>query len=67
VAQDSLSEELGIDRGALIIKVVPDSGPERAELRRTRRDSQGNIQLGDVIVAVDGKTVDTSDDLFTAL
>jgi S1-C subfamily serine protease len=67
VAESSLAEQLGVDRGALITKVIPNSGADRAALRRTGRDTEGNIRLGDVIIEVDGKTVGSSDDLYTAL
>ena len=67
VAESSLADQLGVEQGTLIMKVVPNSGADRATLRGTGRDIEGNIRLGDVIVAVDDKAVDSSDDLFTAL
>ena len=67
VAEHALAEQLGVDQGALIMKVVPNSGADRATLRGIGRDTEGNLRLGDVVVSVDGKAVDSSDDLFTAL
>ena len=49
------------------MKVIPNSGADRAALHRTGRDTEGNIHLGDVIIEVDGKTVGSSDDLYMAL
>ncbi len=49
------------------MKVIPNSGADRAALHRTGRDNEGNIRLGDVIIEVDGKNVGSSDDLYTAL
>ncbi len=53
--------------GALIVRVVPDSGADRAGLRGTLTDTVGRVQLGDVIVEVDGHPVRSSDDLVLAL
>ncbi|MGR6034522.1 MAG: S1C family serine protease [Candidatus Nitrosoglobus sp.] len=53
--------------GAVILRVVPGSGAERAGLRGIRRDSLGRIHLGDIIVAVEGQPVRNSGDLVLAL
>ena len=53
--------------GALVVDVVPGSGAERAGLRPTRRDRRGRLELGDLIVAVDGEPVASSADLLLAL
>ena len=53
--------------GALIVRVVPDSGADRAGLRGTLTDTVGRVHLGDVIVEVDGHPVRSSDDLVLAL
>ncbi len=66
VAATELTDRLGID-GALVLNVVPGSGADRAGLRPTRRDQRGRLQLGDIIVAVDGETVRTSHDLLLIL
>jgi S1-C subfamily serine protease len=54
-------------QGALIVRVVPDSGADRAGLRGTLTDTVGRVHLGDVIVEVDGHPVRSSDDLVLAL
>jgi S1-C subfamily serine protease len=61
-AEDHLARRLGLE-GVLILEVLPDSTAEKAGLRETRR-KDGKIALGDLIVAVDGESVRTSDDLF---
>jgi S1-C subfamily serine protease len=67
LAGDELARNLGVEHGALIVKVVPGGAAARAGLRGTERDPSGYIQLGDVIVAVDGKAIETGEDFHTAL
>jgi protease Do-like 1, chloroplastic len=62
LAPDPLVRRLGLT-GALVLRVEAGTGAARAGLRSTRRDLLGRWQLGDTIVAVDGKPVDTSADL----
>lgn len=51
-------------KGVLIRDVLPKGAAEQAELRPTRLDSQGNVSLGDLIVAIDGQRVEEYLDLF---
>ena len=67
LAEDQLAQQVGVDKGALIVKVVPNSAAAQAGLRGTRRDAQGRIVLGDIIVGVDGKPVASSKDLYNLL
>src|SRR5205814_8376867 len=67
VAEDQLAQRLGVQHGALIITVRPNSAAAEAGLRPTRRDRSGSIQLGDVIVAIAGKPINNRKDLFAAL
>jgi protease Do-like 1, chloroplastic len=53
--------------GVLIIEVDKGSAAEAAGLRSTRVDAKGGIKLGDVIVAVDGERIETSNELFNAM
>ena len=57
---------LGIE-GALVMRVRQGSGADRAGLRGTVRDRYGRVRLGDVIVGVEGKTIESTDDLLLAL
>ena len=56
LAEDQQARHLGIDEGALILKVVPDGSAAKA-----------GLQGGDVILAVDGKTISKAKDLYAAL
>jgi S1-C subfamily serine protease len=51
----------------LIVGVMPDSAAERAGLCPTRRSAAGEIILGDVILAADGKPVQSNGDLLRIL
>jgi len=53
--------------GVLILELVPGGGAERAGLRPTMRDRRGNIRLGDVILAIEGEEVKSSNDLILLL
>jgi protease Do-like 1, chloroplastic len=65
-AEDQLAESLGLD-GVLVLD-VEDGGPAaRAGIRPTRQDPTGRIELGDIVVAIDGQPVHNSNDLYTLL
>jgi S1-C subfamily serine protease len=67
VAKDQVAEQLGIEEGVLILRVVPNGPAAEAGLRGTSQDRSGHIQLGDVIVAIDGKPVKNSNDLYNLM
>jgi S1-C subfamily serine protease len=66
LAPDQLSARLGLE-GVLLLRVDPDGSAAQAGLRPTRRDLLGNIRLGDVIVAIDGEALKSTEDFFAAL
>jgi S1-C subfamily serine protease len=47
----------GVRRGLLILDVKPGSGAEQAGLRPTRYNADGDIVLGDIVLAVDGQPI----------
>jgi S1-C subfamily serine protease len=67
LVEDQLARRLGVDRGALVLKVVPNSPAAQAGLRGTGRDRDGQIHLGDVIIAIDGKPIKAAKDLYSTL
>jgi S1-C subfamily serine protease len=66
VATDQLAKKAGVD-GVLILKVQPDGAADQAGLQPTRRGRQGQVVFGDVIKAVNGKPVHTTNELFSLL
>jgi S1-C subfamily serine protease len=61
LASRAIAEQLGV-KGVLIINVAPGSAADLAGLRGTAR-VWGQIQLGDIIVAVQGRQVKDYDEL----
>jgi S1-C subfamily serine protease len=62
-APDTISRRLGLK--GVLIGTIKEGGPaDKAGLLPTRRSSEGDILLGDVIVAVDGKPIDQVEQLF---
>lgn len=53
--------------GVLIVQVSKGGAADRAGLRGTRRDAQGQLILGDVITQLDNERVRTSEELLTLL
>ncbi|MFI5181050.1 MAG: S1C family serine protease [Thermoanaerobaculia bacterium] len=66
LADPRLAQRLGVD-GVLILSVNEGTGAAKAGLRGTRRDENGDILVGDILVEVDGKPVHSYDDLATLL
>ena len=48
--------------GVIVLDVVPGADPQRLGMRGLRRSQSGRIQLGDVIVEIDGKKVRNEND-----
>jgi S1-C subfamily serine protease len=65
-AEEQIAEKLGVN-GVLVVDVAPGGAAAKAGVRPTRRDASGRVRLGDVITAVDGKKIESPNDLFLAL
>jgi S1-C subfamily serine protease len=65
IMSDQLAVQNKID-GVVILQVVPGGAADRAGLQGLQQHA-GQMVLGDVIVAIDGKEVHKSSDLFKAL
>ncbi len=66
VAHDRTTEQLGL-KGVLVVNVQPDSPAAKAGMQPTRRTADGDIRLGDVILAIDGKAIRSTNELFARL
>jgi S1-C subfamily serine protease len=66
VAPDQIVQQAGL-KGVLIIGLQPDGPAAKAGLRPTRRDDQGRILMGDLIVAIDGHGMESVDQLLDEL
>lgn len=59
--------ELPVSDGVLIVQVARGSGAASAGLRGLQQMENGDIELGDIILAIDNEKVANSDDLFRVL
>lgn len=66
LAEDGFVRSRGL-KGAMIQEVGEGSAAERAGLRGFVRDSRGRWTLGDVIVEIEGRPVDSTDDFYKLL
>jgi S1-C subfamily serine protease len=66
IADDATARRLGLS-GVLIIDVGKDSAAAAVGIRGTRREDQGRLVLGDIIVGVEADRVTSLDDLANAL
>jgi S1-C subfamily serine protease len=65
-APDQVVRKAGL-KGALILNVQPGGPADQAGLQPTRRDEIGRIQLGDLIVAIDGQKIDSANQFLDLL
>ncbi|HNL88461.1 MAG TPA: S1C family serine protease, partial [Nitrospira sp.] len=63
---DAMARRWGV-KGVIIGKVGRGSVAERVGLRGARETMGGRVELGDILVAVDGKPVETIEDLMDAM
>ena len=59
--------QLPVSYGVLIVSVQPGSPAANAGLRGVVQTEDGNLELGDIIVGLDGEKVTNNDDLFRLL
>jgi S1-C subfamily serine protease len=65
--EDSVAKQVGIEEGVLVLDVDRQGAAARAGMMPTRYDSEGNVVLGDIIVAVNGQTIKSLNDLYNTL
>ncbi|MGE5219792.1 MAG: S1C family serine protease [Chloroflexota bacterium] len=66
IADEQIAQRLGVS-GLLVVDVARGSAAARAGIRPTRRDAEGRLRLGDVIVALNGKKIESPNDLYLLL
>jgi S1-C subfamily serine protease len=66
LAPDDLARRLGLE-GVLVLSVEPNSPAANAGIRPSRYDDGSRVQLGDVIMALDGQPVHSASDVFDIL
>jgi S1-C subfamily serine protease len=59
--------QLPVSSGVLIVSVAPGSPAANAGLRGVVQTEDGDLEIGDIVVGMDGQKVDNNDDLFKAL
>ena len=59
--------DLPVSEGVVIWQVAPSGAAGRAGLRGLTQTENGDVEIGDIIVAIDGDKVANSDDLFRLL
>jgi S1-C subfamily serine protease len=62
LAPPAISKQLGV-KGGLIIKVQADSNADRIGLVAAQIDERGRIQVGDIILTIQGKPISNRDEL----
>jgi S1-C subfamily serine protease len=67
LVEDSVARQVGIEEGVLVLDVERRGAAARAGMMPTRYDNEGNVVLGDVIVAIDGQSIKSVNDLYRAL
>ena len=53
--------------GVLVIDVARGSAAARAGMQPTRRNAEGRVILGDIITAIDGKKIESPNDMFLVM
>lgn len=66
IAEEQIAQRLGVT-GILVVDVARGSAASKAGIQPTRRDAEGRLRLGDIIVAVDGHKVTAPNDLYLLL
>ena len=66
IADDQIAQRLGV-AGILVVDVARGSAAAKAGIQPTRRDAEGRLRLGDIITALDGKKVESPNDLYLLL
>lgn len=67
VATLSGQARLPVSDGVLIVSVIPGGSAANAGLRGLTQTEDGDLDIGDIIVGIDGEKISSTDDLYRAL
>lgn len=65
-APDALAKSFGIEQGVLIGSVIEDGAAAQAGVRASQT-SRGKLYLGDILLAIDDRPINSTNDLFKVL
>src|ERR1043166_8730899 len=68
-AVESLGNQvrLPVSEGVIVINVQPGSGAANAGIRGLVQTEDGDVEIGDIIIAIDGQKIASTDDLYRVL
>jgi len=68
-AVESLGNQvrLPVSEGVIVLNVQPGSGAANAGIRGLVQTEDGDVEIGDIIVAIDGQKISSTDDLYRVL
>jgi S1-C subfamily serine protease len=66
IADEQIAQRAGV-KGIIVVDVLRGGAADRAGIQPARRDAQGRVRLGDVITAIDGRKVESPNELFLVL
>lgn len=66
IFKDEVAQNLGI-KGVIVAEVEKNGGAAQAGIRGTKRTADGEIDWGDVIIGINGKTITNYDDMYNTL
>ena len=67
ILPEHIKDRFGVKKGIVISHVDPKGGAAKAGLQGVGQDKWGNIYLGDIILKIDNKQVNSYDDIYHAL
>ena len=67
IVPDSTKQRLQINKGLIVSYIDDKGGAAKAGLKGMTQDKYGRVYLGDIILKVDGKEVNTLDDIYQVL
>lgn len=67
VLPEGVKERFGVDKGIVVTHVDPNGPAGKAGIEGVKQDRYGRYYIGDIIISIDGKPVDSFDDIYHVL